>query len=463
MDERRQSLLLLIAVAALLAVGGFYIRRLHNAAEEATEDARAGLKRNEELRRDAESGQKELKRLQSLRDSLEGDVRRLETRLKHREDIEGIPEVLKQLRGYALLRPLRVRFVDRAFTRKFAEGEIRKQVTSAYAKAYATTFARLGLLPPDFALVESILALMAEQAAGFYDPRTKILYVNDGLPAAEMTLSHEIAHALADQRFDLKKLLDAAPLDNDDRVFALRALIEGDATAVMLRYLRATISLAKVVDLALDVFQLLRMDQRQLEAAPAWIRVPLTRAYLDGAKFIEALERAGGWPRVDAAFDAPPESSEQILHPQRYLAGERPVAVTLPDLAPIIGHGARAAHENTLGELGLRILLSKAAPSRAAAEAAAEGWGGDRLRSYIDGAGRHLLVWRIVMDTNRDADELEAALTRWLDGRYGARDGGAGRWRASHGLSTIVRRKRELVVLDGARDEREATAVLEAM
>src|SRR5262249_25563569 len=98
---------------------------------------------------------------------------------------------------------------------------------------------RLGLLPEGTDYEQTLLDMLAEQVAGFYDPYAHTLYIADWLPIEMQrpALAHEIEHALQDQHFDLQKY--SAPLKEDgDRQLARSAVVEGDGTAVMLEYAR---------------------------------------------------------------------------------------------------------------------------------------------------------------------------------------------------------------------------------
>lgn len=447
MTDRRYLLLLGVIVAAVWGYGLFHIQSLRRGADEAQSALSSARQRAELLERELGAARKEVKRLGQVRDDLEGDVRRLEERQERQALIDGLPSTLQKVRGLKPLAPLRANWVSRAQTRAFMESEIKRQVPAAYADAYVRTLSRVGLFPAGFELGKALVGLYAEQAAGYYDPKRKALYVNDGIPMADVVLAHEIAHALADQHFDLRKLMPDGVRDHDDRVFAVQALVEGEATWTMAQYVRSQLSLFKLVELASEVMKLARVDAKQLEAAPRWIREPLLQAYLTGMTFVLALHQAGGTARIDAAFRAPPESSEQILHPEKYLAGERPVAVTLPDLGALLPDH-KALHENTLGELGLRIVFQNQPETAAEHKLAAAGWGGDRLRSYLSTQGRLLVVWRIVMDTAVDAGELQGAFNKWLTARYGPRRGEV--HVAPHGLVALLAKDKEVLLIDGA-------------
>ena len=338
--------------------------------------------------------------------------------LAQRAHVHEVASVVARVRGLRLRRALDVSLVDRDFVRRFVRESIMRDFGKAHVDAYVATLARLGLLPAGYDWIGSIQDLLGEQGAGFYDPHSNKLYLREDMPAGEIVLAHEVGHAIQDQHFDLVRM-QGDPKDNDDRSFAVSALIEGDATLVMVQYLRRTMSFWKALKLAGNLVKILSMDQQKLDQAPLYVRESLTSTYLTGLAFVQSLHQGGGRGLVNRAFRKPPVSSEQILHPKKYLRGELPVKVTVPDLLPVLGQGWKKLHENTLGEFGVTSLLRGSLASRLDASVAAAGWGGDRLRSYRHTDGSMVLVWRTVWDKPQDAREARDALEQYLGARNG--------------------------------------------
>ena len=138
-----------------------------------------------------------------------------------------------------------------------------------------------------------------------------------------------------------------------------------------------------------------------LARTPAILRVPLEFPYSTGLGFVQGLSATGDWAAVDAAYERMPDSTEQILHPEKYASAEAPVKVALPaDLATRLGAGWTVPLQDTFGELQLGIWLHEGGVETTAANAAAAGWGGDRL-AVLDGPGD---AWAVVMDTAWDTD-----------------------------------------------------------
>ena len=223
----------------------------------------------------------------------------------------------------------------------------------------------------------------------------------------EITLAHELTHALEDQRFGLD-LEDSS--GSDDAALARLALVEGSATAVMLTYGERHFSAEQTLG---GLFASLGQDTGDL---PPFVEAQLLFPYLTGQGFVERLYATGNdsWSVVDTADRfRPPASTEQILHPEKYLAVEQPDRVRL-EARDVLGEGWRRTAGGTWGEWATGELLANSGP--------AEGWGGDRYELWqqpVDACQapcrqRDALVMRWRWDTRRDAREFETALREWL-------------------------------------------------
>jgi hypothetical protein len=292
----------------------------------------------------------------------------------------------------------------------------------------------LGQLPKGTDLPALVNRLQAESVLGFYLPGDRPpkggLYVRSsrGLdPYARIILAHELTHAVTDQRFDLT-LADrlAAATAGQDELAAYSGLVEGDATLTMGRYLTEKLTAAERVDAGLAAAAD-RTPQR--DAAPAVIRESMLFPYQEGLRFVRALYQQGGWEAVNRAYGDPPDSTEQVLHPERYLGRrDRPQAVDVADLSGRLGGGWRSGVELSFGELDVRLLL-QGELAVTTAGAAAAGWDGGRLRTFQKG-GSTALALRTVWDSTAEAGQFCDAMRAWANGRFGAstRVAGGRRW-----------------------------------
>jgi hypothetical protein len=271
------------------------------------------------------------------------------------------------------------------------------------------TMKALGLLPADADLGQLYVDLLGSQVAGFYDPRTKEMVVvsrTGSIGGTEKTtFAHEFTHALQDQNFGLDGI-DVDAVGQGDRSLGRLALVEGDATLLMTRWLAGHLTPA-------EIRELLQVDpeaQAQLERMPAILRETLLFPYQQGLIFVNGIWAKGGWEAVDRAYGALPDSTEQVLHPAKYEAHEKPVDVPLDGaaLAAAMGPGWSTTPEDTLGEFQLSVWLRENGVKALDAQKAAEGWGGDRL-AYLRGPnGAYALALLTAWDTQADADEFLA-------------------------------------------------------
>ena len=134
--------------------------------------------------------------------------------------------------------------------------------------------------------------------------------------------------------------------------------------------------------------------------------------YREGLAFVAALRRRQPWSAIDAAFKRPPRSTEQILHPEKYVADEEPVVVAPP--APSALGTYKVAHSTVWGELGFQLFLRSHGIDAAIAAQAAAGWGGDRVVVLAKG-DRTIGIARFEWDSEADAIEAHEAAVRALD------------------------------------------------
>lgn len=264
------------------------------------------------------------------------------------------------------------------------------------------TLRALGLLEPDQDVGELQQQLLTDQVLGFYDDDGKrMVIVSDaGLDAlARITYAHEYTHALQDGAFGLAALdLDAR--GEDDRSLARLALIEGDATVSMFFW---------ALQFAPEIMgEITETPVPDTEGVPQWMVEMLQFPYSAGATFVAQLWSTADPAAVDAVYADPPASTEQIIHPDKYVAGEAPIDIPVLDLAAAMGEGWTAVESTPMGEAQISIILAYLGAAQDEATAAASGWGGDRLtvaRSGDDVA----LVWRFEWDRPADAAEFAGA------------------------------------------------------
>jgi hypothetical protein len=156
-------------------------------------------------------------------------------------------------------------------------------------------------------------------------------------------------------------------------------------------------------------------SQAVLDRMPAILKDPLTFPYTSGLQIaLNAYATGGGYGAVDELYRNPPDSTEQVLHPEKLVAREAPVAVAFPDdLAARLGDGWKVSLQDTFGELLLGIIVKDG--GAAAPDSAAAGWGGDRVALIEGPNGETAAVLDTAWDTEADAAEFEAALAPMVE------------------------------------------------
>jgi hypothetical protein len=324
-------------------------------------------------------------------------------------------EALRGLRFSSLPRPVSV---TPAQARREGLEDLDRSYPEARRRADEQILKLLGLIDAGVDLREVSASVFSEGVAGYYDPRTKRMRTVRGAATgtrvlSEMVLAHELTHALEDQRFGLG--LDGQG-GSDDAALARLALVEGTASELMTAYVRRHFTAEETLG------GVLGSAFAPTGSLPGFLQAQLVFPYTRGAQFVAALrERAGGrWTLVDLAERTrPPVSTEQVMHPEKWVRVEPPLPVRLGARA-VLGPGWERAASGVFGEFQTRELLAGAGGG-GSAEAAA-GWGGDRYElwrrsgSTCAGACRSsaALVVRWRWDSVADRREFAAKLRQWV-------------------------------------------------
>ena len=324
-----------------------------------------------------------------------------------------IPRIEKGT-GMKFLTPPGLEMRTRDEVHAFLEQRFNDELPADELHGMERAYKRFGLLPDTLDLSKFMLDLLTEQVAGYYDPKAKVLYVVDGSDSqvVDITISHELVHALQDQHFNLDSLQQQH--DDNDRVTAAQAVVEGQATLEQIGSMIGGDNIAAVLPGGWDrVRQLIRESQGSMPkfaSAPMLLQETLIFPYLSGAEFMRRFkeEYPGASP-----FDHLPASTEQVLHADRYFpTPDPPTVVELPP--PLIG---KPVYQNDLGEFETRLLLYQWLRDQASAVRGAAGWDGDRYQVVSTPRG-DALVWVSVWDNSIDAAEFYDLLDTGLLKRF---------------------------------------------
>jgi hypothetical protein len=338
---------------------------------------------------------------------------------------DTVAREVARIRGLPLKRPIPNDVVDREQLHARLLRMAADENAAAETAAEAFALERWGMIPPGLDYQAMLIDLLTEQIAGYYDTDTKKLTISrsagDDQTWAEMVLAHELQHGLQDQAFDLDRFEDL-PVTEGDAAAARRALVEGDGIAVMIEVMVArnrskvdwaNPDLAAAIDKSMSVPG---TGNDQIDRVPLAIREAMLFPYRAGIGFVAALRRRQPWSAVDAAFARPPRSTEQILHPERYFADDRPVPIDVR--VPAALPGFAIAHSTVWGELGFSLWLRSHGIDEHIADEAAAGWGGDRVvvlaRPGDRRPGKAVGIARADWDSEADAIEAAEAAAKAL-------------------------------------------------
>jgi hypothetical protein len=270
--------------------------------------------------------------------------------------VTAVARDVERLRGLRLKKLPKPRYLTgRALDRRLESWVA--EYPAAEAQADTRILVALGALPAGSDLKELVRQALAGQVAGFYDPRTGELVVDAGEDRSlggldRVVLAHALEHALVDQALGLPGSVRGAepPAGREDAALAATALVEGDATLLMEVYALEHLSFAD----ALRSIAPALASERELAGLPHVVQASMVFPYEEGLRFACALYERGGWPAVDRAYRKLPASSAEILFPERYGRGERPVDPPDPR-AP--GAGWRPLDRQALGAADLLTLF----------------------------------------------------------------------------------------------------------
>lgn len=390
--------------------------------------------------------------------------------------VAATQEVLKEtseVRQLAILRPVQSSTQSRAEIERTIRKNIDEEITAADMHAAEVTMKKLGLAPPDFEYHTLMIRLLTEQVAGYYEPKTRQFYLADWIDVdgQKPIMAHELTHALQDQHFDLRRF-DHWPKGESDSELAAHALIEGDATLAMAMYVASNPLRALSF---LKSMGAMGVATEELDKAPRSLRETLLFPYQEGMNWTRALYKQGGWDEVSKAFKTLPQSTEQVLHPDKYLAHEAPVKVTIPDATNLLNAksagpapGWKRIASDVNGEWGFYLILDQFLNSSAESRRAAAGWAGDRTAVYENAKGDVLYISASTWDTEADAREFFDAYVKRTTLRYQtptATDNSLTQrtFRTAQGMVSIDLRGAQVLILEGLPDQIAAGALLKAM
>jgi hypothetical protein len=366
-----------------------------------------------------------------------------------RANMDKIQKQVEDLRGLSLKDPLPVYIVSTYQAEEILQAEMDRLGYRETIQNEAKALVALGFIKPTYDLSKYALERLSDGVLGFYMPARQTVYVIGSRFGGmeKLTYSHEFDHALVHNNFPSAGVMETDPICVNDtqRCEAIRALVEGDATFLMLQWF---LQYATQYDLQ-DIGQYqMPFGLPPADNTPPYAEQLVNFSYDQGAEFVMYFYDKGNWARVNKLYENMPVSTEQILHPEKYERGEKPVVLDIPDLSPALGDSWSPVKSDTLGEFMTYLLLaynadafSQVASNKATAASA--GWGGDHYQVYASAqSGQTLLSAEWTWDTDKDATEFNEQLMAYVDMRFrGEKAEGTGDCWTMNAETTCIFRK----------------------
>jgi len=273
----------------------------------------------------------------------------------------------------------------------------------------------LHLIGPEVDLLESVTGMASSEVVGMYSyDEDKLVLVTDGEPNLdiddEVTLAHEYVHCFQDAAFDFKRLGKLEEKEDKNKAnteysTAIEALMEGDATISSISYAGAKLGEQGFTDWINSAKEASSGDKE--DSYPPFLERSFSFPYDQGADFALYLWQKGGWEELNKAYDNPPSTTEQILHPEKYLDGEKAEDLKLPDLSDDLGKGWEQLDDDVFGEFDVYNYLLTILGDEGIASDAAAGWGGGRITLYSDKDFTDRVLVHIVLTWDTPVDALQ--------------------------------------------------------
>ncbi|MCX5708722.1 MAG: hypothetical protein NTY14_07145 [Candidatus Omnitrophica bacterium] len=335
--------------------------------------------------------------------------------------IKSLLKEVASIRGWDVLENIQVQFIDRVSLRKQLEEVFNRDFSKDRLEKEGLILSWLGLLPDNADYKESLINSEIASLAGLYDPKLKTIFIGDWIHPvlAEPVLVHEIAHAYQDRQVTMPEFQgDKASKQDLDFSTARHALLEGEATAIMLEYILRKEG-ANFQELG-DIFALI---EDKIIKNSEYSRQNLQyNIYGYGANYIQYYLKDSKWADLEVLYKNAPVSMNQILHPYRSFADKKQDNTAIDGEQDFLKEvqlpaGWAKIYSNHLGEfyllLSLRQFLDKDT-----AEQAASGWKKDRITLYQNGKNQKLVLLRTKWNSLGDMKVYLGAFKDWLKKRY---------------------------------------------
>jgi hypothetical protein len=359
------------------------------------------------------------------------------------QDMDAIQAQVSEIRGLPISGEVDRFLVLPGNVEQMLHSEIISDGTLEDLEEKGRALSLLGLIDPGYDLVNFTMNNLVDNVGGFYQPDKKSIFIIGtrfgGLQ--RFVYSHEFDHALTDQHFDFIGMgLENCELLND-RCDAIRALIEGDATLVMQIWLNDYASDEDFLELIGYTPPNMALP---VESPPDYITQSVNFPYTYGLQFTQALLKQGKWETINQAYQNPPETSEQIMHPEKYFANESMSSIIDIPLESILESSWEKTEQGVLGEWTTFLILAYGVDEESrldeeTAYEAAKGWGTDRYQVFYSlESDQSILSAHWKWDSQSDSEDFYQSMKKSLEGRYrGIQVGDGDCWQATNEVSCL--------------------------
>jgi len=398
---------------------------------------------------------------------------------------EEVLNNLAKLRGLIKKRDIDVAAMTREKLYEYMLKDFEKQVIDSDIKKLDLLGGRIGIQPENVDTKNVFLNLLKKGVQGFYDPTSKKYYIirqSNKKKYDEATIAHELTHALQDQYFDLLRL----PIDNHDNsdmTTALKCIIEGDAKFTELQYMKIYLNQDHDTHWLGDknpspIFLINKPGGTHIDPKKYnmdnnkffefLLGKSLMYSYYQGVRFVQKIFNHGGWDAVNHLYEDWPLSTEQIIHPEKYLDKDQrddPTEINSKKFIDWLDNEYNYVFSDVMGELAIdRLIINFFPRSEINAEDVGAGWEGDRLIGFINKKTKApAYTWLSLWETEQDAKEFEAALTKLYQKHFSQPDANTTYPTAvvavkGDSISWIQRQGKRVIICDG--EDVKATQIL---
>jgi len=401
------------------------------------------------------------------------------------ERARELMDVTEDLRGLRFISDLPVELVNTQRMAEIVEEMLDEEIQPETDRTFSALYTMLGLMPRGSSLRADYESLVEEQVAGLYDPGGKQFYVVDidmgsmfegmfgdlgaigsflegflgGLDfdMRDVVIVHELTHALDDQHFDIESRMEELLESNsDDAQLAYQSLLEGNATRIMNEFAYGQLGVDQSMLEQISEMNI-SMAENMMSYSPFLERLMIV-PYFKGEIFVNHILSHEGQAGLDRAFNDPPASMEQILHPERYLPNrDEPSWLSPVDLTDAL-NGWELEATDTLGELIIGLMFEMYVTDKAGGEEIGDGWDYDVVTSWRSPNNDLALAWVSIWDDSSEAREFFDAYCDLLEEKYPP-----GEWserRSNFALytgmglgATVERREDMVVIIEGAPED----------